>query len=522
MKASTAWRGAALIALVLAVPFVALTCLVAVHFSPLLGFDRSVVDDWHGGVVSAGWLHPFTVIATAFEPLAVDLVMAAVAVVLLLRRTIRVAVCILVTMGVAAGLGRLIKDAVERHRPLVAHQISGWSYPSGHAVTIAAACALLVVLTSSAVRRRAWRLPIVGLWVVIAALVGCDRVIVAAHFPSDVVGGWLLGGFIALVVMALFKVRYVESSPARRRALPLSGEPRRTLAVILNPSKADATAFRAWVDDAAVAAGWTEPLWFETTIEDAGGSMAQAAIAAGVDVIVAAGGDGTVRVIAAEVAGTGIPLGILPMGTGNLLARNLGLPLSPPVALRVVLDGVDRPVDLVHVDGDGLPPTKFSVMAGMGLDAAIMNEAPEIWKTRVGWPAYFLTGARHLSYPAIPMEIIVDDAEPIRRLARTVVVGNVGSLTARIPLLPDALIDDGVLDVVVVAPRRLFGWVGVAARILTKHPRRDASLDRFTGQRVVVRAEKPAPRQLDGDTFVAGLELRAEVEPGVLLVRVPS
>jgi diacylglycerol kinase family enzyme len=102
-----------------------------------------------------------------------------------------------------------------------------------------------------------------------------------------------------------------------------------------------------------------------------------------------------------------------------------------------------------------------------------------------------------------------------------VLVGNVGSLTAGIPLLPDARIDDGVLDVVVIAPLRVVGWFSLLWRVLTRHPRTDERLDRFTGRSVIVTAATATPRQLDGDTVGAGTEIHAEVEPGVLLVRVP-
>ncbi|MDP9317843.1 MAG: diacylglycerol kinase, partial [Actinomycetota bacterium] len=104
---------------------------------------------------------------------------------------------------------------------------------------------------------------------------------------------------------------------------------------------------------------------------------------------------------------------------------------------------------------------------------------------------------------------------------RTVLVGNVGSLTAGIPLLPDARIDDGVLDVVVIAPLRVLGWFSLLWRVLTRHPRTDERLDRFTGRSVVVTAASATPRQLDGDPVGSGTEIHAEVEPGVLLVRVP-
>jgi diacylglycerol kinase family enzyme len=160
-------------------------------------------------------------------------------------------------------------------------------------------------------------------------------------------------------------------------------------------------------------------------------------------------------------------------------------------------------------------------MAGLGLDAAIMDGAPDALKARIGWPAYVVAGARQLRYPAVRVDITIDDEEPVRRRARTVVIGNVGSLQAGIPLLPDAEIDDGLLDVVVIAPRRFFGWVPVAIRVIAKRRRTDDRLDRFTGKSVTLKAAHATPRQLDGDTVGAGTELRAEIEPGVLLMRVP-
>jgi diacylglycerol kinase family enzyme len=237
--------------------------------------------------------------------------------------------------------------------------------------------------------------------------------------------------------------------------------------------------------------------------------------------VVAAGGDGTVRVVASELARTGVPLGILPVGTGNLLARNLSLPLQMDTALEVVLGGQDRAIDLVRMGGDGMEDGHFAVMGGLGLDAAIMQGAPDELKKRVGWPAYVIAGLRHFQDPAVRVEISVDDEPPVRYRARTVVIGNVGTLTGGIPLLPDAAPDDGRLDVVVVAPPRFLTWIRLLVRVMTRRRVTDERLDRRTGCSVVVRAEQPTPRQMDGDVIGTGKEIHAAVEPGVLLVRVP-
>ncbi|HEY7045306.1 MAG TPA: diacylglycerol kinase family protein, partial [Nocardioidaceae bacterium] len=337
-----------------------------------------------------------------------------------------------------------------------------------------------------------------------------------------VVAGWLFGALIAFVISTVFGMVGADRDAPAERALSSMPMTYRTMAIVLNPIKVpDSEGFKARMGSAARAAGWDEPLWFETTVDDAGASMAKAAVAAGADVVVAAGGDGTVRVICAEMAGTGVPVGVIPAGTGNLLARNLGVPLAHDEAIDTVLRGQDRAIDVVSIDGDNLDTTRFVVMAGLGLDAAIMAGAPDALKARIGWTAYVVAGARHLRYPAVRVDISVDGAEPVRRRARTVVIGNVGSLQAGIPLLPDALIDDGLLDVVVVAPRRLFGWVPVALRVFTRGRRIDERLDRYTGRSVSLTVASPAPRQLDGDTVPPGTHLHATVEPGLLLVRVP-
>jgi len=233
-------------------------------------------------------------------------------------------------------------------------------------------------------------------------------------------------------------------------------------------------------------------------------------------------GNGKVRTVCAELAGTGVPVGVVPAGTGNLLARNLGLPLQLPAAVDVALNGQDRAIDMVEVSGDGIAADEhFMVMAGMGFDALIMSLTNEQAKARIGWLAYVMSAARNLSSPAIRVEVSVDGGEYERHRARTVVVGNVGYLQAGIPLLPDAALDDGVLDVVMLSPRRFLSWLPVVVRVLSRDRRTDAALNRMTGRSISIRASHDAPRQLDGDPIEPGRELHARCVHGKLLVRVP-
>ena len=250
--------------------------------------------------------------------------------------------------------------------------------------------------------------------------------------------------------------------------------------------------------------------------------MAEAAAVAGADLVLVCGGDGTVREVCAELAGTGIPIGIIPAGTGNLLARNLDIPLFLRAAIDIALTGQDRAIDMVKVSGDGVEDgTHFMVMAGMGFDAAIMEGVNEDIKARVGWIAYVLSALKSLMFPAVRVEISVDGGEFTTHRARTIVVGNVGYLQAGMPLLPDASIDDGLLDIVMLHPRRFLSWIPLAFRVLAKRPRTDELVDRMTGRTVVVRASAETPRQLDGDSIGPGRELRMECIHGRVLVRVP-
>jgi diacylglycerol kinase family enzyme len=145
----------------------------------------------------------------------------------------------------------------------------------------------------------------------------------------------------------------------------------------------------------------------------------------------------------------------------------------------------------------------------------------ETFKKKVGWLAYVWSALKTLMFPVVRIEISVDGGPFTRHRARTLVIGNVGHLQAGMPLIPDAAIDDGQLDVVMLYPQRFLSWVPLAARVLTRDKRTDETITRMTGREVVVRAHAPTPRQLDGDPIAPGKEIRAECVHGRLLVRVP-
>ncbi len=294
-------------------------------------------------------------------------------------------------------------------------------------------------------------------------------------------------------------------------------------AVVVNPIHIDDLAqLHAQIARVCAELGWAPPLWFQTTVEDPGGGQARSALAAGADVVLTCGGDGTVRHVAQALAGSGTPLGLVPTGTSNLLARNLAIVLDDPAkATRIALSGKNRAVDIgrVFID-DRAEEQVFMVMAGVGFAAAIMAGASHELKARLGPLAYFISGMRALSAPRASITLAVDGRiEPPRRV-RTVVVGNCGTLLAGLVLMPAAKVDDGLLDVVAIGPRTIFGWLAVTARVLTRRCRGHKIVRHWQGRTVIISAESPQLAQLDGDSVGEVRGLRMRVDQGALLVRV--
>lgn len=300
------------------------------------------------------------------------------------------------------------------------------------------------------------------------------------------------------------------------------------VAVIANPTKVDDVAARqSWIHRTGQLYGLASPVWLETTPEDPGCGQARTAVDIGAEAVLAYGGDGTVRAVATGLANRGVPLGLLPAGTGNLLARNLAIPYGDlDTALQIALGGKDRPLDVgraqLDVSGEDQQPREetFLVMAGLGFDAEVMASVEPRLKERVGWWAYVVAGSRLLRGRQTKVTIRMDDRPSLSRRVRSVIVGNCGELTAGVRLLPDARPDDGLLDVVVVAPRGVVGWAAVTAAVLSGSRRGHPVVERFQCRDVEIRAEKPLRAQLDGDPAGEARVLRARVDPMALSVRV--
>ena len=303
----------------------------------------------------------------------------------------------------------------------------------------------------------------------------------------------------------------------------MSGRPtvRRRCAVIYNPTKVS-DKFHALVEDSLQRNGWGNTLWLETSADDPGRAMTKQAVAEHVDLVIGAGGDGTIRHVADTLAHTGIPMGLVPAGTGNLLARNLDLPLEELDAIEVALGGQVRQIDLVKITVDNRAPEHFAVMAGIGIDAMIMDETDDDLKDTVGSAAYFVAAAKALGRLPIRLMVQLDSNRPVRRHAMLCVIGNVGTLRGNIVLIPGASPDDGLLDVYIASPRRFRHWIKVALRLLTRRAKKDDQVDQYTGKTVRITIDGEDNYQLDGDVIGESTTLNAEIQPGALAICIPA
>lgn len=381
--------------------------------------------------------------------------------------------------------------------------------------------------------------------------------------------GWLalvalLVSVLALVVAwSAHRSARVTRSPLRRSPVLASvvADPtdpasvrRPLVAFVANPSKPGVPELRAEVRRLCSEQYLPEPMWLETTVQDPGGGQTRTAVERGADMVVAVGGDGTVRAVAEALIGTGVPMGLVPVGTGNLLARNLDLPIGDPLlAVQVALDGTSRTIDvgwltvLRYEDGRGDRADDpdadegtavedegrehlFLVIAGVGFDAAMVADTDDDLKARVGWIAYFVAGIKHLHGRRLRTGVALDGGMTADVRVRSLLIGNCGRLPGGITLLPDAKLDDGWLDVAAIDTRAgIAGWaqlfgevvlqgVGVRSTVRTRIGRIDHT--RARDVRVTVAGGEHV--QVDGEVLGTVAELSARVEPGALVVRVPA
>lgn len=299
------------------------------------------------------------------------------------------------------------------------------------------------------------------------------------------------------------------------------------LALILNPVKRHADRARATVMEVAAAHELPEPVVHETTPEDPGTEATRRALVAGATRIIVAGGDGTVRAVASQVVQSGASLGIVPLGTGNLLARNLGMDVFDlEAAVQVAVMGGVEDIDalaITAVDVRGRSTEHVGLVAvGMGLDAQVMAATNEHLKMVVGPLAYAAAAAGRMVGRRYPIRVSVEAGAWETSRLRTAIVANAGYIQGGIEFAPGALLDDGLLNLLLVRPRSLVGWVLVAIKTLWRPSSRLPVVEYREGAMFTMRPLRPLDAQVDGDPLGPVTSLTVRVLRAALPVRVPG
>jgi len=322
-------------------------------------------------------------------------------------------------------------------------------------------------------------------------------------------------------------------------------------AVVYNPTRVNLDRLTRIVTEASTDAGWGATEWIPTREHGTAVDQVAQALEHGASLVLAAGGDGTVREVAGAMRHTDVPFAVVPVGTANLFARNAGVPIDTAAAVRVAFSGEDRRIDVGSIDyrtPDGEQrSTPFLVMTGFGVDADMVAYADPVLKRRLGWVAYVGPIIRGLFRRDRPRVAWKEDGGPVRSArTHTMFIGNCGTVSAGLDVLPDALLDDGVLDVLMV--RSLEGWDGVRltrwlhrannpvarikkargagsaagpARAVDTALEAGGALRYLRVERIDLRVSPQADFQADGDAIGPVVAARVTVDAGALVVRLP-
>ena len=310
-------------------------------------------------------------------------------------------------------------------------------------------------------------------------------------------------------------------------------------AFIVNPSKPQAEQRKQHIKEFCEAKHLTQIEFIETQLDKDGRACAFEALDHGADVVVAVGGDGTVRTVASALSGTGHALGIVPIGTGNLFARNMGIPVDDiDAALTVATSHGSRLVDvgrLTLLDDETTDHGHaFLIIAGIGFDALMIDDTDPELKKNISWLAYFVGGVKNLFAPKYHGTVTITSADGSTHSRsgltfRTFMAGNCGEIPM-FSLMPSASVDDGILDFEIIdTTGGIIGWTNLFGDIVyqtvTRKPEQNpisinSKVDQIQGISAELTLEKPALAEVDGDILGESQHIRISVERHALIVRV--
>jgi diacylglycerol kinase (ATP) len=289
-----------------------------------------------------------------------------------------------------------------------------------------------------------------------------------------------------------------------------------TVAVVAHSGKTLEGGLGALRDELA-SAGVADPLWFEVPKSKMAPKRVRKALDAGAELIFVWGGDGMVQRCIDTVAGSDTALAIVPAGTANLFASNIGIPKDIKAAVALGVNGPRRKLDVGRINGE-----HFAVMAGAGLDALMIRDADGALKNRLGRVAYVFTGAKNIRAARVDTRVRIDGDKWFTGKASCVLVANVGKVMGDIAAFPDARPDDGLLEIGVVTAKGLWQWSRALASTASGKAESSPFVETARGRKFDVRFADPIPYELDGGDRKKTRRLRVKVRPGAVTVCVPA
>jgi diacylglycerol kinase (ATP) len=263
--------------------------------------------------------------------------------------------------------------------------------------------------------------------------------------------------------------------------------------------------------------GVEDPFWREVPKSKAARAEVKRALDAGIDMLFVWGGDGIVQRCIDVIAGSDVALAIIPAGTANLLATNLGIPANIEQAVAIGLHGDRRKLDVGRFNGE-----RFGVMAGAGFDASMIQQADGTLKDRLGRVAYVWSGSKSLRAKPFKAKIAIDDTLWYSGSASCILVGNVGRLFGGIEVFEDARPDDGRLEIGVVNADGVTDWVRTLARTALGHADKSPLVRATSAKKIKVKLDRKVLYEVDGGDRVKVKSFKIKVEPTAVTVCVPA
>jgi diacylglycerol kinase (ATP) len=262
--------------------------------------------------------------------------------------------------------------------------------------------------------------------------------------------------------------------------------------------------------------GFRKPIWCEVPKSKAAPKALRRIVKKGATLVFVWGGDGMVQRCIDTLVGSGVRLAIVPAGTANLLASNLGIPRNIAKAVRIGLRGKTQTMDVGVMNGE-----RFAVMAGTGFDALVMRDVDGPVKDTMGRLAYVRSAANAMQAKRVGMKIRVDGTVWFEGKASSVLLGNVGQVFGSLNVFPGASPTDGLLEVGVVTANSTFQWLRVFSRVAIGHLDRSPFIQTTKGKKILIELDRKAPYELDGGARAPTKKIKARIERAAIDVCVP-